>query len=174
MCIIYSVQTPGKSKGKAKRGGRRITKTDNDDTVVVEETNSRATRAKANLTVTEEPSQRTNWAKKSADSEAILSRYDADILVVVAYGLILPAAILGIPRLGCLNVHASLLPRWRGAAPESARGRPVVAYRRKRRATHPPESSAQRTPPPPASVAPSSAYFFSSIHTKVVGWEKEL
>ena len=54
---------------------------------------------------------------KSADSEAILSQYEADILVVVAYGLILPAAILGIPKLGCLNVHASLLPRWRGAAP---------------------------------------------------------
>ena len=54
---------------------------------------------------------------KSADSEAILSQHDADILVVVAYGLILPAAILDIPRLGCLNVHASLLPRWRGAAP---------------------------------------------------------
>ena len=54
---------------------------------------------------------------KTADSEAILSLYDADILVVVAYGLILPAAILDIPRLGCFNVHASLLPRWRGAAP---------------------------------------------------------
>ena len=54
---------------------------------------------------------------KTPDSEAILSQYDADILVVVAYGLILPAAILDIPRLGCLNVHASLLPRWRGAAP---------------------------------------------------------
>ena len=54
---------------------------------------------------------------KSADSEAILSQYEADILVVVAYGLILPTAILGIPKLGCLNVHASLLPRWRGAAP---------------------------------------------------------
>jgi len=54
---------------------------------------------------------------KSADSEAILSQYEADILVVVAYGVILPAAILGIPKLGCLNVHASLLPRWRGAAP---------------------------------------------------------
>ena len=54
---------------------------------------------------------------KSADSEAILSQYEADILVVVAYGLILPEAILGIPKLGCLNVHASLLPRWRGAAP---------------------------------------------------------
>ena len=54
---------------------------------------------------------------KTPDSEAILSQYDADIVVVVAYGLILPAAILDIPRLGCLNVHASLLPRWRGAAP---------------------------------------------------------
>lgn len=41
----------------------------------------------------------------------------ADVLIVVAYGLILPQAILDAPRLGCLNVHASLLPRWRGAAP---------------------------------------------------------
>ncbi len=40
-----------------------------------------------------------------------------DLMVVVAYGLILPAAVLEIPRLGCLNIHASLLPRWRGAAP---------------------------------------------------------
>ena len=71
MCIIYSVQTPGKSKGKAKRGGRRITKTDNDDTVVVEETNRRATRAKANLTVNEEPNPAPSQskAKKCADSE---------------------------------------------------------------------------------------------------------
>jgi methionyl-tRNA formyltransferase len=43
--------------------------------------------------------------------------HHADIAVVVAYGLILPAAILGAPKLGCLNLHASLLPRWRGAAP---------------------------------------------------------
>ena len=50
------------------------------------------------------------------------------------------------------NTPRAVLP-WR-VAPESARGRPVVAYRRKRRATHPPESSARRTPPPPASVAP--------------------
>jgi methionyl-tRNA formyltransferase len=42
---------------------------------------------------------------------------EADVMVVAAYGLILPAAVLGIPRLGCLNIHASLLPRWRGAAP---------------------------------------------------------
>ncbi|MDH2328521.1 methionyl-tRNA formyltransferase [Cereibacter sp. SYSU M97828] len=42
---------------------------------------------------------------------------DADVAVVVAYGLILPQAVLDAPRLGCLNIHASLLPRWRGAAP---------------------------------------------------------
>jgi len=46
-----------------------------------------------------------------------LAALDADIMVVVAYGLILPQAVLDIPRFGCLNVHASLLPRWRGAAP---------------------------------------------------------
>lgn len=42
---------------------------------------------------------------------------NADLMVVVAYGLLLPAAVLQIPRLGCVNIHASLLPRWRGAAP---------------------------------------------------------
>jgi methionyl-tRNA formyltransferase len=46
-----------------------------------------------------------------------LAELAADVLVVVAYGLILPQAVLDVPRLGCLNVHASLLPRWRGAAP---------------------------------------------------------
>lgn len=46
-----------------------------------------------------------------------LAGHDADVMVVVAYGLILPPAVLAIPPLGCLNVHASLLPRWRGAAP---------------------------------------------------------
>ena len=45
---------------------------------------------------------------------------EPDVLVVAAYGLILPKQILDIPRLGCLNVHASLLPRWRGAAPIQA------------------------------------------------------
>lgn len=54
---------------------------------------------------------------KTAESTAILARFDFDILIVVAYGLILPPAILQIPRRGSLNVHASLLPRWRGAAP---------------------------------------------------------
>ncbi|MEX0733983.1 MAG: methionyl-tRNA formyltransferase [Steroidobacteraceae bacterium] len=46
-----------------------------------------------------------------------LSAFTPDVLIVVAYGLLLPPAILELPRLGCLNVHASLLPRWRGAAP---------------------------------------------------------
>lgn len=46
-----------------------------------------------------------------------LSQYNADVMVVAAYGLILPQAALDIPRFGCLNIHGSLLPRWRGAAP---------------------------------------------------------
>ncbi len=46
-----------------------------------------------------------------------LASIDADVMVVVAYGLILPKAVLTIPRLGCLNVHGSILPKWRGAAP---------------------------------------------------------
>ncbi|MEH6648800.1 MAG: methionyl-tRNA formyltransferase [Motiliproteus sp.] len=54
---------------------------------------------------------------KSDQEQQILERYDADLMVVVAYGLLLPKAILDTPRLGCINVHASLLPRWRGAAP---------------------------------------------------------
>ncbi len=54
---------------------------------------------------------------RGTDPQVLMRSFDADLMVVVAYGLILPAAILGIPRLGCINVHASLLPRWRGAAP---------------------------------------------------------
>ncbi len=50
-------------------------------------------------------------------TESTLAAYAPDLMVVVAYGLILPRAVLAIPRLGCINVHASLLPRWRGAAP---------------------------------------------------------
>ncbi len=46
-----------------------------------------------------------------------LDAYQADLIIVVAYGLLLPQAVLDIPRLGCINIHASLLPRWRGAAP---------------------------------------------------------
>lgn len=48
---------------------------------------------------------------------ATLAAYQADLMVVVAYGLLLPEAVLEVPRLGCVNIHASLLPRWRGAAP---------------------------------------------------------
>ena len=54
---------------------------------------------------------------KTAEAEATFRAHRADAAVVVAYGLILPKPILEAPRLGCFNVHASLLPRWRGAAP---------------------------------------------------------
>ncbi|MHB0776236.1 methionyl-tRNA formyltransferase [Halomonas sp. WWR20] len=54
---------------------------------------------------------------KDSDAQRELKALDADVMVVVAYGLLLPQAVLDIPRLGCFNVHASLLPRWRGAAP---------------------------------------------------------
>lgn len=54
---------------------------------------------------------------KTDEAKAELAALQPDLLVVVAYGLILPQAVLDIPRLGCINVHASLLPRWRGAAP---------------------------------------------------------
>jgi methionyl-tRNA formyltransferase len=54
---------------------------------------------------------------KDADIQQQLAAYQADVMVVAAYGLILPKAVLQLPRLGCLNIHASLLPRWRGAAP---------------------------------------------------------
>jgi methionyl-tRNA formyltransferase len=54
---------------------------------------------------------------KSAEAQQRLADYRPDLLVVVAYGLILPRKVLSIPGLGCWNVHASLLPRWRGAAP---------------------------------------------------------
>ena len=60
---------------------------------------------------------RTPVSLKNADAQAEFAALDLDIAIVVAYGLILPKAILAAPRLGCLNIHASLLPRWRGAAP---------------------------------------------------------
>ncbi|HEX3847443.1 MAG TPA: methionyl-tRNA formyltransferase [Steroidobacteraceae bacterium] len=56
-------------------------------------------------------------ARFDADAQRSLRTAGVDALVVVAYGLLLPAAALSIPRLGCINIHASLLPRWRGAAP---------------------------------------------------------
>lgn len=54
---------------------------------------------------------------KDAGAQARLREVAADVMVVAAYGLILPQAVLDLPRFGCLNIHASLLPRWRGAAP---------------------------------------------------------
>ena len=54
---------------------------------------------------------------KQADAVARLTDLAPDVMVVAAYGLILPASVLAIPKRGCLNIHASLLPRWRGAAP---------------------------------------------------------
>ena len=54
---------------------------------------------------------------RNEEAQAELAALGADLMVVVAYGLILPKAVLDTPRLGCLNVHGSLLPRWRGAAP---------------------------------------------------------
>ncbi|MBL1262631.1 methionyl-tRNA formyltransferase [Candidatus Methylomicrobium oryzae] len=54
---------------------------------------------------------------KSAEAVARLAAFEPELMVVVAYGMILPQAVLDVPKYGCLNVHASLLPRWRGAAP---------------------------------------------------------
>lgn len=54
---------------------------------------------------------------RDAQEQQKLAALQADLMVVVAYGLILPAPVLAAPQLGCINVHASLLPRWRGAAP---------------------------------------------------------
>jgi methionyl-tRNA formyltransferase len=60
---------------------------------------------------------RTPLTLRDPDEQEAFGRLNLDVAVVVAYGLILPRAILEAPRLGCINVHASLLPRWRGAAP---------------------------------------------------------
>ncbi|MDR3410762.1 MAG: methionyl-tRNA formyltransferase [Formivibrio sp.] len=54
---------------------------------------------------------------RTAEQQAPVAAANADVMIVAAYGLILPQIVLDMPRLGCLNIHASLLPRWRGAAP---------------------------------------------------------
>lgn len=54
---------------------------------------------------------------KTEQAQQVIETLDADVMIVAAYGLILPKAVLQLPRYGCLNIHASLLPRWRGAAP---------------------------------------------------------
>ena len=60
---------------------------------------------------------RTPKSLRNDDEQALFRGLDADLAVVAAYGLILPRPILEVPKVGCINVHASLLPRWRGAAP---------------------------------------------------------
>src|SRR5690554_5007707 len=60
---------------------------------------------------------RTPRSLRDAAAQAEFSALGADVAVVVAYGLILPQPVLDAPEHGCLNIHASLLPRWRGAAP---------------------------------------------------------
>ncbi len=57
------------------------------------------------------------YPQEARDAHALLHATPHDVMVVAAYGLILPPSVLQIPRLGCINIHASLLPRWRGAAP---------------------------------------------------------
>ena len=54
---------------------------------------------------------------RTPEAQAELAAFEADLMIVVAYGLLLPRAVLETPQLGCINVHGSLLPRWRGAAP---------------------------------------------------------
>ena len=54
---------------------------------------------------------------KSAEAQQLIREQQSEVMVVAAYGLILPQVVLDLPRLGCINIHASLLPRWRGAAP---------------------------------------------------------
>lgn len=63
------------------------------------------------------PIEQPRSLKKDPDAVEQLRTYQPDILIVAAYGLLLPQSVLDIPTLGCLNIHASLLPRWRGAAP---------------------------------------------------------
>jgi methionyl-tRNA formyltransferase len=69
------------------------------------------------LAITKDVPVFTPSSLKSEEEQALFASHQADLAIVVAYGLILPKTILEAPRLGCLNVHASLLPRWRGAAP---------------------------------------------------------
>ena len=69
---------------------------------------------------------------KNTDVQAELSAMGVDVIVVVAYGLILPQPVLSAPRFGCVNIHASLLPRWRGAARLIGRSWPGIQRRESR------------------------------------------
>ncbi|MGC3506659.1 methionyl-tRNA formyltransferase, partial [Pseudomonas aeruginosa] len=78
---------------------------------------------------------------RNAEAQAELAALRADLMVVVAYGLILPQAVLDIPRLGCINSHASLLPRWGGPPPPPPPP------------PHPPPPTPPPPPPPPPPMA---------------------
>src|SRR5258708_14074303 len=86
---------------------------------------------------------------KGAEAQAAFVAHKADAAIVVAYGLILPKPILDAQRLGCFNLHASLLPRWRGAAPIN---RAVMAGGARNRGGGVWEGGG-RAPPPPATAA---------------------
>lgn len=72
---------------------------------------------------------------RTPEAAETFAAHGADVAVVVAYGMILPEPILAAPELGCLNLHASLLPRWRGAASSSLRRRPKASPTRPRSPT---------------------------------------
>ena len=73
-------------------------------------------RVRSEAELMADPSRR-EASEAAVDAITRLQALQADVMVVAAYGLILPPSVLALPRLGCLNIHASLLPRWRGAAP---------------------------------------------------------
>ncbi|MGX8994710.1 methionyl-tRNA formyltransferase, partial [Pseudomonas aeruginosa] len=90
---------------------------------------------------------------RNAEAQAELAALRADLMVVVAYGLILPQAVLDIPRLGCINSHASLLPRWGGGGGETREGSshsPPPQHPNTPFSSTPPP-----TPPPPPPPAPN-------------------
>ena len=89
---------PAAAAGGARQGG-------------AEDGGARAGRSSSGIEV------RTPKSLRNEEEQASFAALDADLAVVAAYGLILPKPILDAPRMGCVNVHASLLPRWRGAAP---------------------------------------------------------
>ena len=72
-----------------------------------------------NIPVTQPISLRLNgkYPEQAQDARSRITSAQADVMVVAAYGLILPEDVLNLPQHGCINIHASLLPRWRGAAP---------------------------------------------------------
>ncbi|HEX2054204.1 MAG TPA: methionyl-tRNA formyltransferase, partial [Actinomycetota bacterium] len=94
--VVAAVTAPDKPRGRGMK---------------LQPSEVKAAAVEAGIPVLQPPTLR------SEEAQAALRELNADVFVVVAYGLILPKAVLEIPPLGCVNVHFSLLPRWRGAAP---------------------------------------------------------